>query len=112
MLLYTLVLLYLFCIHSPQVISYCINDLIFLPTGQGLIAQFEELRNFWSVARKTRRKFYTSYHHSSHFRDILYSMCDIFEFETAITCLPIRADDLIKQFPIGYCKRKTNIDIR
>ena len=52
--------------QQPQ--QNCINEFILLPTGQGFIAQFEEMRNFWSQAQQDR-KFYTTLHHSGHFHD-------------------------------------------
>ena len=46
----------------------CVNEFILLPTGQGFIAQYEEMRNFWSQTHPNRR-FFTTLHHSGHFHD-------------------------------------------
>ena len=74
----------------------CVFDFILLPTGQGLVSQLVELRNFWSQTQKTRRV-YTSLHFSSHFQDAgMYSMCDIFDFKDSVSCLAITANQVLQ----------------
>jgi len=87
----------------------CAYDFLFLPTGQGLIAQFEELRNFWSHAHRTRRVYVTLHHSGHHFPDVgRYSMCDIFNLDGAVTCLNATATEMVDALPLDTCLQHTD----
>ena len=84
----------------------CSYEFIYLPTTEGLISQFNELRNFWSHIRLNRH-FYTTLHRSQHFTRVSwYSMCDIFDFGDAVQCINTTADDVVKTVGRNVCHRK------
>ena len=80
-------------------------ELVYLPTGEGLVSQFTELQNFWSNCKYTKRM-RTVLHQSTHFYDSgYYSLCDIFKFDDKVTCLNITADQFITKGG-GICVQK------
>lgn len=81
-----------------------IKDFIYLPSGEGLISQFEELKLYWSL--NYPRNFYTTRHRSFHFSDVKhYNMCDIFDFPTStnIYCLNNVPDDVVNHLSPSSC---------
>ena len=84
----------------------CSYEFIYLPTTEGLVSQFNELRNFWSHVR-LERHFYTVLHRSQHFTRVSwYSMCDIFDLGEAVQCINTTADDVVKAVGPNVCHRK------
>ena len=84
----------------------CSYEFIYLPTTEGLVSQFNELRNFWSHIRLGRH-FYTTLHRSQHFTRVSwYSMCDIFDFGDTIQCINTTADDVVRAVGPNVCHRK------
>jgi hypothetical protein len=84
----------------------CSYEFIYLPTTEGLVSQFNELRNFWSHVR-LERHFYTVLHRSQHFTRVSwYSMCDIFDLGDAVQCINTTADDVVRAVGPNVCHRK------
>ena len=87
----------------------CENQFVYIPTVEGLISQFNGMRNFWSHI-KLSKQFYTILHDSVHFPGMLYSMCDVFEFGDSIMCLNITADEVIQNIGPDVCQLKVTTD--
>ena len=83
----------------------CENQFVYIPTVEGLISQFNGMRNFWSHIRLSKQ-FYTILHVSSHFPGMLYSMCDVFEFGDSIMCLNTTADEVVQNVGPDVCQLK------
>ena len=87
----------------------CESQFVYIPTVEGLISQFNGLRNFWSHIRLSKQ-FYTVLHGSVHFPGMSYSMCDVFEFGDSIMCLNMTADEVIQNVGTDVCQLKVTTD--
>jgi hypothetical protein len=81
----------------------CLDDVIYIPTREGLVEQFVEIQDYWYTVKRTRA-LSTVLHQSAHFEDVnFYNLCEIFDLKNNIKCRNITSEQMIRKLGKNVC---------